>query len=118
MPIAPPKHGRAPAARRHEQKRDTAADRGYDARWRKARAAFLRAHPVCLECEAEGKLIAATVVDHVVPHKGDASRFWDRTNWQPLCKAHHDRKTAAHDGGFGRAASPGRGVPELSADGR
>ncbi len=32
----------------------------------------------------------ATVVDHVVPHKGDADLFWDRDNWQPCCKWHHD----------------------------
>nr|WP_292832122.1 HNH endonuclease signature motif containing protein [Mesorhizobium sp.] len=28
--------------------------------------------------------------------------FWDRSNWQPLCKPCHDRKTATSDGGFGR----------------
>lgn len=38
----------------------------------------------------------ATVVDHIIPHRGDLSSaaFWDETNWQPLCKRHHDRKTA------------------------
>jgi 5-methylcytosine-specific restriction protein A len=27
--------------------------------------------------------------------------FWNETNWQPLCKECHDRKTATEDGGFG-----------------
>ena len=41
----------------------------------------------------EGKLTPATVVDHIVPHRGDPRLFWDEKNWQPLCKECHDRKT-------------------------
>ncbi|WP_223866012.1 HNH endonuclease [Salipiger aestuarii] len=33
----------------------------------------------------------ATVVDHIQPHKGDKALFWDRNNWQPICKHCHDR---------------------------
>ena len=67
--------------------------RGYDTRWRKARKAFLQLHPLCAECMKEGKLTPATVVDHIVPHRGDPRLFWDEKNWQPLCKDCHDRKT-------------------------
>ncbi len=67
--------------------------RGYDARWRRARKAFLERHPLCAECQREGKLTPATVVDHIVPHRGDQRLFWDKTNWQPLCKDCHDKKT-------------------------
>ena len=28
----------------------------------------------------------ATVLDHIEPHKGDMTRFWDSTNWQGLCE--------------------------------
>jgi 5-methylcytosine-specific restriction protein A len=35
----------------------------------------------------------AEVVDHIKPHKGDMTLFWDENNWQSLCKMHHDRKT-------------------------
>jgi 5-methylcytosine-specific restriction protein A len=49
---------------------------------------------------------AATVVDHIIPHQGDMTLFWDAdSNWQSLCKTCHDRKTATEDGGFGRARS-------------
>lgn len=41
-------------------------------------------------CEAQGRITAATVVDHIKPHKGDQGLFWDRANWQALCKPHHD----------------------------
>lgn len=40
-------------------------------------------------------------MDHIVPHKGDMTLFWDRNNWQSLCSACHKRKTVLEDGGFG-----------------
>jgi len=98
---------RAAARREQDQQRGNAYQRGYGPRWQKARTGFLRAHPLCQcsECQ-EGKLrtTIATVVDHIVPHKGDMTLFWDRNNWQAMSKACHDKKTAREDGGFGRAA--------------
>ena len=41
-----------------------------------------------------GRLVPATVVDHVVPHRGDQRLFWDESNWAPACKPCHDAKTA------------------------
>lgn len=72
---------------------DGAEARGYDSRWRKARAAFLQRNPLCNECMKHGRLTPATVVDHVIPHRGDQKLFWDEDNWQALCKRCHDRKT-------------------------
>lgn len=72
-----------------EDKR-TSTERGYGSRWRKSRAGYLRLHPLCVMCEADKRLTPATVVDHIVPHRGDQTLFWDSTNWQPLCKSHHD----------------------------
>ena len=76
----------------------------YGAAWRKARAAFLRKHPLCVgpQCVLNGLVTPAVVVDHIKPHKGDKGLFWDRANWQPLCTACHNSKTAREDGGFGR----------------
>ena len=66
--------------------RRTAAQRGYDRRWRKARETFLRRQPLCAKCSEGGRIRKATVVDHVIPHKGDQRLFWDTGNWQALCK--------------------------------
>lgn len=33
---------------------------------------------------------AASVVDHIKPHKKDPALFWDQENWQALCKPCHD----------------------------
>ena len=77
----------------------------YGYRWQKARKAFLSdpANMLCPECKP--RLVLATIVDHVMPHKGDLGLFWDRNNWRGLCKYHHDLKTSTVDGGFGNAPS-------------
>ena len=95
---------RGEARRQADAARASSSERGYSAAWQKARRAFLSKHPLCAEHERRGELRPATVVDHVVPHRGDKTLFWTRTNWQPLCKPCHDRKTATEDGGFGRGA--------------
>ena len=69
--------------------------------WVNPRRSFLADHPLCAVCQAEGRLVGATIVDHIIPHKGDLTLFSDQTNWQPLCKRCHDQKTAREDGGFG-----------------
>ncbi|MEW6169799.1 MAG: HNH endonuclease [Pseudomonadota bacterium] len=92
----------AKVRREVDERRGTARERGYDTAWQKAREGFLRAHPLCVECDRAGRAVPATVVDHIVPHRGDRTAFWDRSNWQPLCKRCHDAKTAREDGGFGR----------------
>jgi 5-methylcytosine-specific restriction enzyme A len=112
MPWKPTVHrpaGAKPAAevkRELDRQRPGAAQRGYDGRWRKARARYLAEHPLCASCQAEGRLTRATVVDHVVPHRGDARLFWDETNWQALCKPCHDAKTV-RDGRWGRQRGSG-----------
>lgn len=58
------------------------------------RTKWLTAHPLCVMCEAEGRVTAADVVDHIVP-------LWDGgqdidSNLQSLCQTpHHDAKSKA-----------------------
>lgn len=61
--------------------------------WIKIRLSWLRKNPLCVECLKEGKSVLATIVDHVIAHKGDINTFYDVTNLQSLCKEHHDKKT-------------------------
>ncbi len=51
-------------------------------------------HPLCVMCDQEGFTVAATVVDHIKPHKGDERLFFDPDNLQSLCKPHHDSAKA------------------------
>ena len=59
-------------------------------RWKRRRAAFLGANPLCKFCEATSRVTMATIVDHIRPHKGVETLFFDETNWQSLCKPCHD----------------------------
>ena len=83
--------------RQRQGDRADAETRGYGWEWQKARKFFLKRHPWCIRCKAKGRLVPATVVDHIKPHRGDAKLFWDETNWQPLCKSCHDHKTMTED---------------------
>lgn len=71
--------------------------RGYNRRWQKARLAFLHKNPLCVRCKQQGRFVRATVVDHIIPHRGNQKLFWDQSNWQALCKQCHDRKTMKED---------------------
>jgi 5-methylcytosine-specific restriction enzyme A len=87
-----------------ERERGNANARGYGRRWQKASKAWLQAHPIAVDWFKDhgGRVFAAEVVDHIIPHRGDMKLFWDPGNWQGLTKKDHDRKTAMEDGGFGR----------------
>lgn len=64
----------------------------YDHQWEKYRSRFLKENPRCYCCGAK-----ATVVDHLVPHKGDIELFKKLDNHIPLCKLHHDTATGLFD---------------------
>ena len=68
----------------------TTAQRGYGYRWQQARERYLFEHPLCVYCDRQGRTTEAKVVDHIKPHNGDQTLFWDQTNWQSLCKLCHD----------------------------
>lgn len=59
------------------------------------RRRWLEQHPLCCRCDAEDRVSAATVPDHIVP-------LWANgpdtdSNLQSLCKAHHDAKSACEE---------------------
>jgi len=111
MPSKPPRYRPTPKRPSFsETARPNASQRGYDARWQKARLAFLADNPLCARCKEASppRITEATVVDHIIPHKGDQSLFWSVTNWCSLCTRCHDSKTATEDGGFGRTPKKGQ----------
>ncbi len=78
--------------RESDRKRPPWKDRLYGWRWKRKARQHLREHPLCATCEAQGKAVAATVVDHVIPHKGNEAAFWGG-ELQSLCTRHHNEKT-------------------------
>jgi 5-methylcytosine-specific restriction protein A len=81
------------SVRTYDNRRGTRTERGYDNRWLRASKLFLAEHPLCVQCEREGKSEGAYCVDHIIPHRGDVGLFWDSDNWQPLCRRHHNQKS-------------------------
>jgi 5-methylcytosine-specific restriction protein A len=87
-------------------KRPSAHKQGYGRRWQLLREVFLGEHPLCARCQERGMFVSSTVVDHIKPHRGDETLFWDVGNLEALCASCHSRKTASRDGGFGNKPKP------------
>lgn len=86
VPVVPPGSWRA--------EKISSSARGYGYKWQQARAGWLRKHPLCVFCEKDGRTTAASVVDHIEPHRGDMVLFWDSSNWQSLCATCHNTTKA------------------------
>ena len=102
----------AAASKMDRDRRGTSAERGYDARWRKYRAAFLGRYALCgmrspetnrriivggiewSECKKRRVVRPAEQVDHIIPHRGDFRLFWDSSNHQALCASCSNAKSA------------------------
>lgn len=78
--------------------------------WRDKREEQLTLEPYCRMCREEGKQVLATIVDHVIPHRGDYELFING-KLDSLCKSHHDsvKQSEEHTGfrkGFDNNGSP------------
>lgn len=62
-------------------------------RWRRFRAWYMGKHPLCEQCEREGRLIPADMVDHVIEIK-DGGALTSEENAMSLCWKCHALKTA------------------------
>lgn len=69
----------------------------YDSKaWKDRRRAQLDAFPLCAFCLALGKTRAATVADHVRPHRGDLGEFFHGP-LQSLCATCHSGAKQAEE---------------------
>lgn len=70
--------------------------------WFIRRSRQLKHFPFCAKCLVMGMTRKATVVDHVLPHRGDRRAFF-HGEVQSLCKACHDSAKQREEGeGFAR----------------
>jgi 5-methylcytosine-specific restriction protein A len=79
--------------------------------WRVGRVEHLACNPLCVYCLKLGLTVPATVVDHIIPHKGDESLFFDESNWQSLCKRCHDSVKKRQELGQYMTGCDGSGAP-------
>lgn len=116
MPTAPKTHrphGTATAQHReqqrrmYDQQRGTAHERGYTYEWAQYSQQRRIDHPLCEACLTVGVPTPATCTDHTIPvEDADDPLFWEPRNHRSLCRACHDWKTIAFDGGFGARVRP------------
>jgi 5-methylcytosine-specific restriction protein A len=83
------KHEKEEAARYEKQERNPRHGEFYGNNWRRVRAIYLAAHPVCEVCESEGRLTPATLVHHKKPiAEGGSNR---ESNLMAICLPCHSR---------------------------
>jgi 5-methylcytosine-specific restriction protein A len=95
-----------PKDRSREAVRASSAKRGYGPAWKSKRDAWARSHPLCADpfSRHNEQLVSMKIVDHIIPLSQGGRD--DETNYQSLCMACHNYKTA-HDGS--RRKGRGRG---------
>jgi 5-methylcytosine-specific restriction enzyme A len=64
--------------------RGSSSARGYGGAWRKLRELILSQEPLCRECKRNGRVTAATNVDHIIAKAHGGTD--DPSNLQPLCE--------------------------------
>ncbi len=64
----------------------------FRASWKRFREAHLNAEPLCRICKADGRLVEAVIVDHIIP-RSEGGAGLDHQNCQSLCAKHHAIKT-------------------------
>jgi 5-methylcytosine-specific restriction protein A len=124
-------------AGQYDRDRGNAQERGYDRLWQKLRKWFLGYYPLCGDhpaesypagqfvvaarapaasgrltdsyCRRDGRITAATVVDHIYDHRGNQEIFWDPRNRAALCASCHNRKPP-------RAMPNTKQQPQMNAD--
>lgn len=61
--------------------------------WERTSRRHLAEFPFCAECERNGRTEAASVTDHITPHRGNLELFWAEANHQSLCASCHGVKS-------------------------
>ena len=74
--------------RKYDDRRGSSAGRGYDADWRRFRAAFLAEHPECEDCRGVSRC-----VHHKIKLRERPDLRLEPSNCRALCKCCHDRRT-------------------------
>jgi len=74
----------------YDKHRGSPSKRGYDLTWQRLRLLYLHAHPLCEDCEEQGRVEQAVEVHHVVAIRNDKSKRLDDSNLRALCKLMQD----------------------------
>ena len=84
----------------NQYERDPASYKRYGRAWKRIRDRYIKSHPLCEECEKQGRLTPAEEVHHIRPlSKGGGN---EKSNLMALCKSCHSRITVESGDRWGR----------------
>ncbi|MBM7561496.1 HNH endonuclease [Fusibacter tunisiensis] len=85
-------HKKIVMKRYNQYQRDPKSNKRYGRAWKRIRDRYIKAHPLCEECEKNGRIKAAEEVHHILPlSKGGGN---ETSNLMALCKSCHSKITA------------------------
>lgn len=67
-------------------------ERVYDHRWNMLSKRYRTLHPLCEDCDADGRITPSIEVHHTVPVLVDKGRLHDWTNLVALCRGCHAKR--------------------------
>lgn len=93
-------HAKQEARRYEKYDRDPATRKRYGRTWKRIRDRYIHEHPLCEQCEKDGKLVAAEEVHHILPLRDGGTH--DESNLMSLCTSCHSTITAREGGRWSR----------------
>jgi len=93
-------HAKQEARRYERYQRDPATRKLYSGTWRKVRNRYIAAHPLCEQCEKNGRFTSAEEVHHIKPLAQGGTNNDD--NLTALCTSCHSEITAREGGRWQR----------------
>ena len=85
-------HKKVVTKRYNQYQRDPASNKRYGRSWKRIRDRYIKAHPLCEECDKNRRIVAAEEVHHIQPlSKGGGN---ETSNLMALCKSCHSKITA------------------------
>lgn len=85
-------HQKVENQRYEKYDRDPAVRRRYGRAWKRIRDSYISQHPLCEECEKNGRLTKAEEVHHIIPLARGGTH--DKRNLMALCTPCHSAITA------------------------
>jgi 5-methylcytosine-specific restriction endonuclease McrA len=82
----------------------------WSAEWKQRRRDQLAREPNCRRCAGLGKVVPATIANHVIPHRGNPKLFW-HGELESVCKPHHDATIQAEERRGFKVGNDARGRP-------
>lgn len=83
-------HRSQATAQYNKYQHDPQSNRRYGRAWKRIRDRYIKSHPLCEQCEKDGRLTAAEEVHHILPLTCGGSNA--QSNLMALCHSCHMKK--------------------------